>query len=265
MTTILQISDPHVVEPGALVSGRLATDQSLRRLVARLTDMLDRIGPVDALLISGDVSDDGSAESYAHFKSLMAPFDLPIFVIPGNHDLREPMRQAFGEAGVLPTTGKLNWHRAIGEVEMIGLDTLIEGHGGGEMDAETLHFLETALATTADRPVLLALHHPPFQTNIEFMDRIGLQGIDPLAKILSNHRGEVRAVCGHVHSMMIASIGGKTAISSPSPCSSFEFDMRLDAPVGFFDHEDGCLLHRWKGGFQSIRIAMKAGNGPFPF
>ncbi len=265
MTTILQISDIHIVEPGALVSGRLATDQSLRRLVARLTDMLERIGSVDALLISGDVSDDGSAESYAHFKSLMAPLDVPMFVIPGNHDLREPMRQAFGDAGYLSISGKLNWHRSIGEIELIGLDTLTEGQGGGVLDAETLDFVKTTLATTADRPVLLALHHPPFQTGIAFMDRIGLQGFEPLAEILSSHRGEVRAVCGHVHSMMIANIGGTTAISSPSPCSSFEFDSRPDAPVGFFDQEDGCLLHRWQGGFQSIRIATQAGNGPFPF
>ena len=265
MTSILQLSDTHIVPEGACVSGRLTTDQSLARMVQRLVGMLDKIGPVDALLVSGDVSDDGSDESYEHFKSLITPLDLPIFMIPGNHDRREPMRAAFAEAGYFPASGRLNWHRTVGRVELIGLDTLIEGQGGGGLDAETLAFLEAALSHASDRPVLLALHHPPFQSGIAFMDAIGLNGIEALAGILSRHRGEIRVVCGHVHSMMIANIGGKTALAAPSPCSSFEFDTRPGARTGFFDQQDGCMLHRWESGFHSIRIAAASGDGPFPF
>jgi Icc protein len=35
--------------------------------------------------------------------------------------------------------------------------------------------------------------------------------------------------------------------------------------VGFMAIEDGCLLHTWDGGFQTIRIGPDAGPGPFPF
>lgn len=265
MTTVLQLSDTHVVRGGDLVSGRLDTNASLDRAVARIAAALPAIGPVDALLLSGDASDDGSAESYARVRAALAPLGLPLYVIPGNHDLRAPMRAAFADDGYLPQDGPLNWAQKIGEITLIGLDTLVEGQGAGRLDAGTLDFLDGALKEAGDRPVLLALHHPPFASGIAFMDRIGLDGIAPFARILAAHGGEIRVVCGHIHSTMIASVGGHVALSAPSPCSSFAYDRRGDAPVGFHTREDGFLLHRWRGGFQSVHVPLDQGEGPFAF
>jgi len=265
MTTILQITDPHIVAAGGLVSGRLETAAPLERLVRRLSDIRDQIGPIDAVLISGDLSDDGSAESYERFKQIMAPLGLPIHVVPGNHDARAPMRAAFAGDGYLPETGKLNWHRRIGEINLVGLDTLIEGEGGGALDGATLAFLADTLAAVGQDPVLLALHHPPFLSHIGFMDDIGLKNRAALADVLAAQQGPLRLVCGPIHAMMVTNVGRHVAISAPSPCSSFAFDTRADAPVGFMDLQDGCLLHRWQDGFQSIRIGPQGGAGPFPF
>ena len=248
-----------------LVSGRLETGSSLARLVKRIGEIRSRIGPVDAVLVSGDISDDGSTESYRHFRALSAPLDLPLFVVPGNHDAREAMRSAFLEDGYFSKTGKLNWHRKAGTIHLIGLDTLIEGEGGGALDGSTLAFLTDALSRVGAGPVLLAMHHPPFRTGIGFMDEIGLVNSAELAELLSDFNGELRIVCGHIHSMMVVSMGSHIAISAPSPCSTFALDTRPDAPVGFMDMEDGCLLHIWENGFRSIRIGPVAGDGPFPF
>lgn len=265
MTTILQVSDTHIVPEGQLVSARLDTAASLERLVARIAAIKPAIGPVDAILLSGDLSDDGSAESYARLKTLLAPLDLPLFVIPGNHDLRDPMREAFASDAYLPQTSRLNWSTRVGEIDLIGLDTLIEGQGGGVIDAATLNFLEAALEAGEKRPVLLSLHHPPFTTGIGFMDRIGLEGAPELERVLRGCEKEIRIVCGHIHCTMVSTIGSKVALSAPSPCSSFAFDRRADAPVGFYQQADGFMLHRWKDGFQSVRIPIDAGEGKFPF
>lgn len=265
MTTILQISDTHIARPGQLVSGQLDTAASFEKLVRRISDTTSQLGEIDAILVSGDLSDDGSAESYALFRSIIAPLDAPLFVIPGNHDLRDPLRNAFSDTGYMPSSGKLNWHQRIGDIDIIGLDTLVEGAGGGEIDASTLGFLDDALSTSQSSPVLLALHHPPFKSRIAFMDRIGLKGIDQLANVLRGFDSEIRVVCGHIHTTMVSSVGGKTALSSPSPCSSFAFDVLKDAPVGFLDQEDGFILHCWQDGFQSVRVPIAVGPGPFPF
>lgn len=265
MTTVLHITDTHIVPDGALVSGRLETGAPLDRLVQRFLDIRDQIGMIDAVLVSGDLSDDGSDESYVRFKEIMAPLGLPLYVIPGNHDAREPMRAAFLGHGYFPETGKLNWHRRIGDIHLVGLDTLIEGEGGGTLDAETLSLLAGALTAAGQTPVLLALHHPPFASGIAFMDAIGLKNRAALREVLSDHEGEVRIVCGHIHSMMVATVGRHVAVSAPAPCSSFAHDTRADAPIGFMDMPDGCLVHKWDNGFQTIRIGPESGAGPFPF
>tara|TARA_R110002072_G_scaffold1114_3_gene9305 strand:+ start:446 stop:1237 length:792 start_codon:yes stop_codon:yes gene_type:complete len=263
MTAILQISDTHIVPEGALVSGRLETAEALARLITRINTVRDQIGPIDAVLVSGDLSDDGSAESYDRFKELLAPLDLPLLVIPGNHDAREPMRAAFADQ--LPLNGPLDWVKQVGDLTMIGLDTLVEGAGNGTLLPQSLSFLKEALAKAKDAPILLALHHPPFPSGIEFMDTIGLTNCDSLSTVISGHKGPLRIVCGHIHSMMVSDFAGHIAISAPSPCSTVALDLRADAPVGFMTLEDGCLLHRWDAGFQTIRIGPVAGTGPFPF
>lgn len=263
MTTILQISDTHIVPEGKLVSGRLETIDALARLITRIASIREQIGTIDAVLVSGDLSDDGSAESYARFNALMAPLDLPVHVIPGNHDARGPMRAAFAQS--LPADGPLNWSHRIGDVTVIGLDTLVEGKGLGTLAPQTLLFLRDALIGAGGAPVLLALHHPPFPSGIEFMDDIGLTNRPAFRDVVAEYSGELRIVCGHIHSMIVTHIAGHIAMSAPSPCSSFAFDCRTNAPVGFMALEDGCLLHRWNEGFQSIRIGPTPGAGPFPF
>ena len=263
MTCILQVSDTHIVPEGQLVSGQLETADALKRLVDRIVGIRRQIGPIDAVLVSGDLSDDGSAESYAHFKALMAPLDFPLLVIPGNHDVRASMRAAF--AGSLPPDGPLNWCRRIVDVTIIGLDTLVEGHGHGALSEETLTFLRDALMRSKGLPVLLALHHPPFASGIAFMDKIGLTNSAAFRDAIADHEGHLRIICGHIHSMMVTDVAGHIAMSAPSPCSTFAFDRRADAPAGFMAMEDGCLLHRWNAGFQTIRIGPDGGTGPFPF
>lgn len=263
MTTILQITDTHIICEGALVSNQLETAGALARLVDRIASIRHQIGPIDAVLVSGDLSDDGSEESYARFKSLLAPLDLPTYVIPGNHDARDILRGAFADH--LPAAGLLNWARKVGDIHLIGLDTLVEGHSHGTLEPETLAFLSDALLNADGSAVLLALHHPPFASGVNFMDTIGLNNAHDLRDAVTGYKGELRIVCGHIHSMIVTEVGGHIAISAPSPCSTFAYDRRVDAPVGFMELDDGSLLHRWDAGFQSVRIGPVTGAGPYPF
>ena len=263
MTTILQITDTHIVRDGALVSGKLDTAAALARLIIRIQSIRHQMGTIDAVLISGDLSDDGSPESYDRFKTLLAPLNLPLLVIPGNHDARAPMREAFVDQ--FAQDGPLDWVTQVCDLKIIGLDTLVEGSGKGTLSAQSLAFLKTALTQDKDTPTLITLHHPPFQSGINFMDDIGLTNRDAFRDVVFGHMGQLRIICGHIHSMMVMDVAGHIAISAPSPCSTFTYDRRADAPVGFMALEDGCLLHTWDVGFQTTRIGPDAGPGPFPF
>ena len=266
MKHILQISDTHIAKNGDLVSECLDSVSALRRLVLRISEVQLEVGPIDAILVSGDISDDGSAESYEIFKSLLKSLNLPLFVVPGNHDKRFEFRNAFSKLGYLPDTEKLNWHKSLGFVDLIGLDTLIEGQGGGELDETTLNFLESKLKSLSGKPIIVILHHPPFKSGIKFMDSIGLMtGSRRLTAILSSFSGNLIVVCGHIHRNISTLMGGHSVISSPSVCSSFLYNIHNEAPVGFLKQEGGMLLHQISDGFKSIRIEANRGAGPFAF
>lgn len=265
MFRVIQISDPHIVMPPAKVSGRIDSLQLLHKAVARIKKVLEKVSPVDALLVTGDITDHGDRDSYDAFLDAVAELQLPVFAIPGNHDRREPMRSAFAEHEYMPAAGRLNWFADVNGVRLIGLDTLVEGQGGGAVDAQTLDFLESHLNEVGASPVLLALHHPPFASGIEFMDSIGLTGGDRLSDILKRSAADIRVVCGHVHTAIVSSVGGATVLSAPSLCSTFDVDFRKDAPVGFTTEPGGFLLHNWDDGFRSMVIGPEQGGGPYPF
>jgi Icc protein len=173
------------------------------------------------------------------------------------------MRAAFADH--LPTTGPLNWVRQVGDLTVIGLDTLVEGSGKGNLSPESLTFLKDALASTKGAPAMVALHHPPFSCGIVFMDAIGRTNRDAFRDAIRNHTDPLRIVCGRIHSFMVVDVVGHIALSAPSPCSTFALDLRPVAPIGFMAQEDGCLLHCWNAGFQFTRIGSTTGPGPFLF
>src|SRR6202012_1879565 len=92
---IAQISDLHIKSPGQLAYGRVDTAKALERCVAAL----NAFEPApDFVVISGDLTDTPKAEEYDHLERLLSPLKLPFAAIPGNHDSRELMRDAFPNA-----------------------------------------------------------------------------------------------------------------------------------------------------------------------
>ena len=265
MSRILQITDMHVEAPPELVSGRLDTARLLEKAIDSILEGWHQFGPIDVLIATGDISDSGDAESYSFFRQQIERLPASTLVIPGNHDRRESLRACFSDAPYMPVAGKLHWVHDLSDVHIVGLDTLIEGKGGGEIDADTLEFLAAALDEADETPVLIAMHHPPFQCGIRFMDAIGLEGIQGLSDVLQNRSNEIRLVCGHVHGFIVGAVGGRIAISCAAVCSSFATDYRADAPVGYTTHPGGFMIHTWDNGFRSASITLADGAGPYPF
>ena len=82
-TLLLQLSDLHIREPGRLAYGRLDTAPYLRQAVDSILRLAHR---PDAVVLTGDLTDFGRAEEYAHLRSLLAPLTMPLYLMPGNDD-----------------------------------------------------------------------------------------------------------------------------------------------------------------------------------
>src|ERR1700676_2062782 len=155
---VAQLSDPHIVAPGALLYGRVDTADFLARAVAEG----NRLDPLpDVVALTGDLVDQGDPAKSDHLRRLLAPLAMPVFVIPGNHDSRAPLRAAFAPDGYLPAEGFLQYAIEDYPVRLVALDTLIPGEGGGALCAERLGWLERTLAAGPDRPPPRLMHPPP--------------------------------------------------------------------------------------------------------
>lgn len=242
---IAQITDAHVGLPGQLFYGRFDTGAALSAAVAAV----NRLDPrPDVVLFTGDLTDKGTPEEFAYVRSLLASLEIPLFVIPGNHDKREPMREAFAGDGYLRSdTPYLHYAIEDWPLRLIGLDTVDpEQFGAGELCAERLNWLDETLSAQPARPTLVFMHHPPFDTGIVHMDRIQCANGDSLEQVVRRHPQIVRVLCGHVHRPVQVSFGGTTALIAPSVAHQLPLDLRADAPSAFVFEPPAFMLHKWR-------------------
>jgi 3',5'-cyclic-AMP phosphodiesterase len=261
---LAQISDLHVTHRGKRLSGRVDTADFLMRAVAQLND----VRPLpDAVLITGDLVDGGSAEEYAHLRELLAPLAMPFYVIPGNHDERENLRRAFADQPYMPKSGFLHYTIEDYPVRVLALDTNLPGSPHGTLDEAQLIWLAARLQEEMVKPTLIMLHHPPFITGIGFMDSVRLfEGCDEFAAIVAQHPQVERVLCGHVHRAIETRWHGTLVMTAPSTCHQIPLLLARDAREGFDFEPPAYRLHCWDGR-QLVTHTACIGNypGPYPF
>ena len=137
MLVLAHISDLHLD----------GSDRATRR-AERVRDLLWGLpGPVDALLVTGDIADHGTEAEYEEAARLLglreggAPF--PVLTCPGNHDSRAPYRKAL--LGEPSADGPVNSVHVFADAAVLMCDTSIPGQDEGELDAQTHAWIEETL------------------------------------------------------------------------------------------------------------------------
>ncbi|WP_449042386.1 phosphodiesterase [Paracoccus sp. (in: a-proteobacteria)] len=263
MTRILQISDPHIGVPGRLLGGMIDTAAALSRTVEWIARNLRAIGPIDAVIVTGDLVESGRPEEYAHFLRLIAPLPLPWFAIPGNHDNREVMREAFSHLHWMPDHGAINLHLQFDRLDVVALDSHVPGAGHGILGNGTLGFLDRALDTAGRRPVLVAVHHHPFRSGIKAMDALALLSPEPLLARLAGHRAGAQLVCGHLHRAVTTVAAGVLCLSCPSPSHAVALRLQPEQPLALMLEPGAIMLHCAEdGAIRSHLVPTAPAPGP---
>jgi 3',5'-cyclic AMP phosphodiesterase CpdA len=253
---LAQISDTHILAPGKLfrcpVRGSAAdaerthvefdTAPYLARAIVRLNALVPR---PDAVVVTGDLVDHGELEEYAHLRELLAPLQMPVFVIPGNHDRREPLRAAFAGDGYLPSEGFLQYTVEDWPLRLVALDTIIPGQHGGTLCDERLGWLDRTLAAQPERPTAIIMHHPPFLTGISYMDQFSFDNPAALAEIVGHHPQVERILCGHLHRPIEHRFAGTVAGTAPSTAHQIRLTLVPDPRISFIFEPPGYQLHLW--------------------
>lgn len=243
---IAQFSDLHVAVAGGRNSYGIDAAAGLARCIAHL-GALD-VAP-DLLMLSGDLVDEGTAPEYQRLRTMLAAVRIPLCLMPGNHDRRAPLREVFADHACLGTAGRMFYHRDVRGLQLIMLDSVIEGRDGGDLDDAQLQWLDERLSGDAAQATLVFLHHPPVVTGFSRMDRISVEAGSAarLGRIIAGH-AQVRAVlCGHVHRNVQTVWHGVPV----SVCPSTAFQARLHLGRGRFeaapDEPPAYQLHYWDG------------------
>ncbi|TQE98805.1 MAG: phosphodiesterase [Spiribacter salinus] len=255
MTRILQISDLHIMPEGQLFHGKIDTAAALQDMLTGLAGLLPVIGPVERLVISGDLTETGCEGAYDHLRAIMEKAPLPWCAIPGNHDSRAAMRAFAAGADWMPGDGPINWREDLDDVTILGLDTLVEGAAHGSVSEQTLEWLTATLRDLAGRPVLVFMHHPPFATGITAMDAIGLTPHPRLEAVLRDHVGPVQIACGHVHRMIKGQYAGRQVTIAPGTSHAVGLNLQIDAGPEFIPRHSGAILHDIGLGWRSLLIS----------
>jgi Icc protein len=170
----------------------------------------------DLVVVTGDLVQDDSAGAYEHFCQLLASLQLPVYCVPGNHDVRALMRDALAEPPFhyCASAESGNWL-------ITGIDSCVTNHAGGHVEAAELARLDNEIASSRAENVMVCLHHPPVQMGSKWLDTVGMDnGAEFLERIAAS--GKVRlAIFGHVHQPYDAEHGGVSIVATPSTCRQF--------------------------------------------
>lgn len=267
---LVQLSDPHIRAPGRLTYRRVDTAAYLQRAVAAVNALPQA---PRAVVITGDLTDFGTAEEYAHLRALLQPLACPCYLMPGNHDDRAGLRRAFSDHAYLLQSAEapddfVQYAVDLDGLRLVTLDTVTPHASHGEVCATRLQRLDRLLSADPQTPTVLAMHHPPFASYIGHMDEIGLlQGESELAALLHRHPQVQRVVCGHLHRPIQALWAGTLAMTAPSTAHQICLDLAPDAASRFAFEPPGFLIHAWSdaGPLVSHQAAIGEFDGPHPF
>jgi len=219
----------------------------------------------DIAVVTGDLVDHGEPEEYEQLRHLLTRLSMPVFVIPGNHDAREPLREAFRGARYLPVAGYLQYAIEDYPVRLVALDTHIPGQGGGELCDERLAWLDRTLAAAPERPTLLLMHHPPFPTGMRRMDQAGLSNAEAFAAVVQRHPQIERILCGHLHRPIDRRFAGTIAGTAPSTAHQMVLNLGPENSLRYKLEPAGYQLHLWLEDTGLVTHTAVLGDWPGPF
>lgn len=214
---LIQLSDCHLLADPKQRVRDFSTHGSLRQITERLKNAEKK---AHAFIFTGDISQDGSAQSYQNLNKLLSFTQKPIYALPGNHDDALEMREQMRKRVHCVHSAELGcW-------QVLLLDSQVSGEAYGEISQADLNWLSFWLKASTDKHTLIAVHHQPLAVGSQWTDDIMLQNGDQLLNILKDYSNVKGLIFGHVHQEFDQTIEHIRIMGSPSTC--FQFKAHID-------------------------------------
>ncbi len=209
-TKIIQITDLHLNKSKEVLTNGINTYGSAKKV---LDIIKNKEKNADCLILSGDLSNDCSQESYNHLMSLLHGFNLPIYLMSGNHDSPPLLRELSNTYDV--------YFKNFDSFDNWGLfmfNTKKENSSSGILNDSELLYFDEILENNLYENIIVFLHHHPVLIGSPVMDTMVIENADLLLKRIKKSN-KVKAVSwGHVHTEYYETIGSVKLFSTPSTC-----------------------------------------------
>jgi 3',5'-cyclic AMP phosphodiesterase CpdA len=241
---VAQLTDLHLAQPD---SGDLSGNR------ARFQSCLDTLQALsqapDFYLVTGDIAERGEEEAYRFFLKRMHALGRPWLAVTGNHD--NATRFTAASAGEPADPLRHMGSARVGSWRIVGVDTAAPGMDGGWFDDVRATLLARTLDQEPDVPTLVAMHHPPVVSGVEWIDPAAdASWIARFRGVISRFRQVRQIVCGHAHMPVVTTFCGVPTTIAPATAAQLwpdfaPFDPRRpDGRIMVVDGQPGFALHR---------------------
>lgn len=223
---LAHLSDTHLTSPGVRYNGVVDADAALDRAVAVLREAVAGGRHLDAVVVSGDLTDSGDPDAYRRLEATLgqisggADDQIPLIFATGNHDVRRQFHRSLLHRH--DTDEPIVQVHTIRGLRIIILDSTIPGHGHGRVLGSHLDALRAELAAPAPAGSVVVLHHAPLPAPSPLLSYFALESQSRRALAAAVAGTDVRLIlAGHHHLSQSGMLGavpvavaGSTAIRS---------------------------------------------------
>ena len=248
---ILHISDIHFrLQYEPFVTGYKGMISKMDNPLIHLKTALDHaksMANIDLLLISGDLTEDGTPEDYAHLKKWIEAEmpKVPIVITLGNHDIKTNFRLGW----LNESEGNEDYYNVVTEFEdfyLISFDSAVYEANDGDMLESQFKWLEEQLNTFQDKEIYLMTHHHLFENQCstpalpqsnQLIDLISQYSVTCLLNGHTHH-----TFTGDINGIQYYTVGGMSFVGEDEGDGLVRFDQRFS--YNLYKVVEGKIIHQ---------------------
>ncbi|MBV9576358.1 MAG: metallophosphoesterase [Gammaproteobacteria bacterium] len=239
---VIQISDTHLFASDESNIFGIKSNLKFNEVMSKI--LIEDIIDADMILLTGDISQDETQQSYIKVVEILGKLAIPVYWIPGNHDNILQMETVFNNTknfNFTRTLSLLNW-------KFIFLNTKLNGSDNGFLDRSELFLLKQEIEKSDGKKLAVVMHHHPLEVNTPLIDNYILKNSDEFWEVINGSKVKL-IICGHVHGDYKLKHKRISVETSPATCLQWQRgtkDLKIDKRIGYK------IYHFDNAGYNSI-------------
>lgn len=241
---ILHLSDIHLTE-----NGQIIWDTDTKCHFDKMIEKIRKMTDIDAIIVSGDLSNDGSEWTYKYIDNQFSSLNIPAYCCPGNHDNINMMLKKYH-----PKFYQIKKYVDIKGWRFYFLNSVIADENNSKQNKARGMISENQLITLEELlfnnriPSVIVFHHPSKEPG-GWLNRRLLENRNEFNDMVSKYPHVKLVLYGHIHYNIQHEHNG--ILYSAAPSIGYAFDKELPK-FQIAEKQEGFNLIEFEG--ESIKI-----------